>query len=163
MLIYNKNKHVTARAVSDGEVEVECALADTLHSGSVAMRISFPQFEILSIRGGFSRAIHPECRLVEGRLQELAGMRIGPGFTALVDGVIGGGTGCTKLANMVLECCHAAMPAFRIIRASSFVKNNGEMPEDTRRWLERFPRFRNSCVTYSDDSPVMKVLDLGRP
>jgi hypothetical protein len=94
-------------------------------------------------------------------IKKAEGVRIGSGLRKIVQGLLGGETGCALLSHAVLECANAVILNF----TRPGVQMMEGLPDDektsmTREMLKNNPRLIRSCVAFQDDSPIMQGLDL---
>jgi hypothetical protein len=156
MLIFSKNKHVGIERIDNDKINILVIVMDTFYMGRVNMIIDIKELNILSIEGIIERSPNERCKSAVDRVNKLIGINIKKGITKTVDDIVGGECGCTKLANMVLEGCHAAIPV------SYFLKGGKRGSREGRKsFLNRYPWLINSCIVFSKDSPFMKDQDAG--
>jgi hypothetical protein len=87
-------------------------------------------------------------------MQGLVGMKVGRGFTVAARAVVGGGAGCHRISELVVEIAQAAYQLH-------FVRFFNDVPKEVReqadvpidRWRavnHAIPGMRNTCFSYSD-------------
>jgi len=87
-------------------------------------------------------------------------VRVGPGLRKIVQGVMGGPSGCTELTEGVMECCNAVILHFTVPQIQDLEKGTEE--ERRMRYqgmLRTNPRLVRSCVAFADDSPLMQGVE----
>jgi len=86
------------------------------------------------------------------------------GLTAKIDEMVGR-PGCPRLGNMLLESCHAVLQCTASAMLEDY-REQHEIPERDvfkKRWLESMPIMRDSCLAYSDSSPLVRRLGVKWP
>ncbi len=145
-LVYVRNKHVGIEDLEGDSFKVSTADEDTFFAGEVAMTVHLPELEISSIEGKIKRSFNKECQQAVPNLQKVVGLRIAPGLTKKVDGLIGTVDGCTNMANLVMEGCHPAVTRIRMHlrqQAESTGLSGRQMQ------LRHFPHLAHQCVVWS--------------
>jgi hypothetical protein len=86
---------------------------------------------------------------------------VGPGLRKIVQGLIGGSSGCAELTEGVLECCNAVILHFTAPQIQANERGTEEERRNRHQEMLRFnPRLVRSCVAFADDSPLMQGLNL---
>lgn len=83
--------------------------AGPMHHFVLAMELSVPELKILSLETQMPVTPDEGCRDIRGTMQKLVGRCIRPGFTNEVKGLIGRGTGCLHLTQLLLAMSSAAV------------------------------------------------------
>jgi len=157
MLTFTRTKHVGVERPAKDKAIAHGFLDDYTYSMEIDVEFSLPEYEITTIHGRMKRYTTPECPKADDVLQKAVGMRIGPGLSDAVKKQIGR-AGCRHYATLLLECCRSVVAA-SIVFARQDLENEGLPTDDDavrRRMLEMLPDLRNSCLAYSDESPLMK-------
>ena len=115
MLKFARNKIVDVSLKDLETFAVHGVLDDDIYSVELDVLIRVADLEILAIEGKWHRWTTPGCPLAIQPLQQAVGFRIGEeGFGPKVHKVIGR-KGCRHFANLLLECCHSAKEATRVL------------------------------------------------
>ena len=132
MLKFARNKVIDV-SLKDMEIfAVHGILDDDIYSVELDLLIRVADLEILTIEGKWHRWTTPECPRATQFLQGAVGLRIGQeGFGPTIHKVVGR-KACRHFANLLLECCHSAKEATRIV---DWEKAKAENPD---RKLEEF-------------------------
>jgi hypothetical protein len=160
-LTFMRNKSVEVTPLDDGNLSVSWRLADTFVESEIRMVFLLPDLEIISAEGRILRSPHPECARAAPLLQKVVGVRVGPGVRKIVQGLLGGETGCREWAEGILESCNAVILHFTLPQ----IRENETGTEEERKkkyqaMLQFNPRLVRSCVAFADDSPLMEGLNL---
>jgi predicted metal-dependent phosphoesterase TrpH len=115
MLKFARNKVVDVSLKDPDTFAVHGVLDDDIYSVELDVEIRIADLEILGIEGRWHRWTTPECPRATQFLQGAVGFRIGEeGFGPKVHKVVGR-KACRHFANLLLECCHSAKEAVRIL------------------------------------------------
>ena len=158
-LAFMRNKVMEVEPLSGGMLSVSWRLVDSLTEAEIRMKFQPPDLEIKEAEARLERCPHPECSEAPKLIQKVIGVRVGPGLRKIVQGVMGGSSGCAELAEGVLECCNAVILHFTVPQ----IQANEKGTEEERRMryqemLRTNPRLVRSCVAFDDDSPLMAGL-----
>ncbi len=115
MLKFARNKVVDVSLKDLETFAVHGVLDDDIYSIELDVLVRVADLEILSIEGKWHRWTTPECPRATQFLQGAVGFRIGEeGFGPKVHKVVGR-KACRHFANLMLECCHSAKEATKIL------------------------------------------------
>ncbi len=126
MLKFARNKIVDVSLKDLETLAVHGVLDDDIYSIELDVSVRIADLELLGIEGTWHRWTTPECPRAIPFLQGAVGFRIGEeGFGPKVHKVVGR-KACRHFANLLLECCHSAREAVRILE---WEKTKAENPE----------------------------------
>lgn len=159
-LTFMRNKVVEVESLSEGMLSVSWRLVDSLTEAEIRLKFQLPDLEIKEAEARLERFPHPECSEAPKLIQKVVGVRVGPGLRKIVQGVMGGSSGCAELTEGVLECCNAVILHFTVPQ----IQANEKGTEEERRMryqamLRLNPRLVRSCVAFADDSPLMQGVE----
>lgn len=159
-LTFLRNKVVEVEPLADGSLSVFWRLADTLTEIEIRTVFRLPDLEIISAEGRIARPPHPECLRAVPLLRKVVGIRVGPGVRKIVQGLLGGETGCREFAEGILESGNAVILHFTVPQ----IRENDKGTEEERKkkfqaMLKFNPRLARSCIAFADDSPLMEGMD----
>ncbi|MBW2090833.1 MAG: DUF2889 domain-containing protein [Deltaproteobacteria bacterium] len=163
VLRFLRNKVVEVEPLSDGQLLVTWKLADDLLEAEIQMAVQPPDLEITEAKADISRCPHQECLAAPDLIEDIEGVRIGPGLRKIVRGLLEGPDGCSILSAGVLECCNAVILHFTrpgIQAGDGLNLTEQERIARSRENLKNNPRLVRSCIAFADDSPIMQGLDL---
>jgi hypothetical protein len=116
MLKYTRNKLVSIEKTDGGMLRAHGVLDDDIYGLEIEASIRCSDLQITSIRAKWNRYTTPECPRALPFLQEAVGLRIEEaGFSQRVHKTVGR-RACRHYANLLLECCHSAKEALRLIQ-----------------------------------------------
>ena len=159
-LAFMRNKVVAVEPLSGGMLSVSWRLVDSLTEAEIRMKFQPPDLEIREAEARLERLPHPECSEAPKLIQKVVGVRVGPGLRKIVQGLMGGSSGCTELTEGVLECCNAVILHFTVPQIQANEKGTAE--ERRKRYQEMLrvnPRLVRSCVAFADDSPLLQGVE----
>ncbi len=145
MLKFARNKVVDVSQKDLETFAVHGVLDDDIYSIELDVLVRIADLEILAIEGKWHRWTTPECPRAIQFLQGAVGFQIGEeGFGPKVHKVVGR-KACRHFANLLLECCHSAREATKIL---DWEKAKAENPE------LKFEEFRQESAPQAATPPV---------
>ncbi len=161
MLRYSLSKFVGVGRLDENTFWVQSRLLSRGHDFIVEIQVKLPTFEIISVNGRMERSPGEECKPAIAKLQEAVGVRIERGLTATIDRTVGR-LGCPRMANLLLEGCHAFLQGTAVTLMDDYSSKGKALNWDEFRklWLESMPIMRNTCLAYSDTSPLIRRLGI---
>jgi predicted metal-dependent phosphoesterase TrpH len=126
MLTFSRHKLVSIYRKDKPILLVRGILEDDIYGMEMDVSITLPDLEIVSIQGKWTRMENSECPRAVPFLQEAVGFHLlEEGFRQRVQKTVGRKS-CRHFANILLECCDAAVDAASVIRveAEKGGKNN---------------------------------------
>jgi predicted metal-dependent phosphoesterase TrpH len=112
---FTRHKLVTIYQEGPDLLTAHGVLEDDLYGLEIDLTLSISDLEITKIKGQWNRAENAECVRGIPFLQEAVGFRMGEGFTARVQKVIGR-KACRHFADILLETCYTVREAAYLIR-----------------------------------------------
>ena len=159
-LAFMRNKVVEVEPLSDGMLSVSWRLVDSLTEAEIRLKFQPPDLEIKEAEARLDRFPHSECSEAPKLIQKVVGVRVGPGLRKIVQGLMGGSSGCTELSEGVLECCNALILHFTVPQIQANEKGSEEERRKKYQAMLRLnPRLVRSCVAFADDSPLMQGVE----
>lgn len=159
MLKFTRTKNVGIERPAKDKAIAHGFLDDYIYSMQLIVEFSLPAYEITSIKGWMNRYTTPECPSADEILQKAVGIRIEPGYAEEIKKEIGR-AGCRHYATLLIECCDSLVSASIGFAKRDLEDENlpAEADDVRRRLLETAPNLKDSCMSYSEDSPLMKRL-----
>ena len=119
MLTFSRHKLVSIYRKEEDILLVRGILEDDIYAMEVDVSITLPDLEIVSIQGKWIRMENSECPRAVPFLQEAVGFHLlEEGFRQRVQKTVGRKS-CRHFANILLECCDAAVDASEVIRGEA--------------------------------------------
>jgi hypothetical protein len=143
---------------------------DNLFSAQVILEVMLPALEIRRAELKVSRdvlGLTPDMKLTA---KKLVGVRIGPGVTQIVRGLLGGRKGSGRMADLVLEAMEMQINALTLpelrkaleaggvplhdgAECSSVCLNDRVIGPQMVRLMSGNPRLKDSCAAFADIEP----------
>ena len=166
ILDYTENRSVTVRQSPTGAWLAEASVNDSLLDARLTLEIVMPGLSIAGARYDIQRSALPYDDM-NSALERLNNVRVGPGMTKIVSGVLGGLQGSGILIGLALEAMEAIILAYTAMefKTKGFqdpmegqepegsVRLNPTVvgPEGVRTMAAQNPRLNRSCVAFMED------------
>ncbi len=159
ILSFLRNKVMDVSQEKDGSLRVSWRLTDNFWDAGLEMVVTLPDLEIRAASGTIRRSPYNQCGSAPELLSRVVGVRVGAGLRKIVEGLVGGPSGCPELAEGVLECCNAVILHFTVPQLQATEKGTEEQKRESFQTMLRLnPRLVRSCVAFAEDSPLMQGL-----
>jgi hypothetical protein len=157
---YSRLKQAQIERLGPDTLSAVALAEDSFCGARIELTVKLPELNVTRVEWTVSRCLldgGPELDEVFGKLQNV---RVGPGMTKIVGGLLAGQGGCQRLAELTLEAMDAVILAFTKgqIKASAQTVDpaGGELnlsphlmgEEHIRMMAESNPRLKNSCVAF---------------
>jgi DUF2889 family protein len=157
-----RNKLVEVEPLSPTELVVSWRLTDDLLKLDVTLKVQIPEMEILEADAEVGRMPPENCKDAAEKIKMIEGITIGGGLRKIVRGILGGEDGCSLLVDAVLESANAVILHFTRpgIQIMESLTDPQQRLEGFQAMLKSNPKLVRSCISFQDDSPLMKGLNL---
>jgi len=155
-------RDIEIKAKDSGDlITIDGWLTDSYHEMTLSVDFSFPDLIIKRIEGKMIRYPHQDCLPGIDSLKNVLGIRAGRNFFQKIEEAYGGPRGCVHLLNLLYEAGLAAVQA-------RFAKTKLLSPEEMeaipkerliKMYLKFQPGMRDSCIAWSNESPMVKEAD----
>lgn len=161
-LKFLRNKVVEVEPLPEGDLAVSWRLTDDLMKAEVQLVVRPPELEIVLADARFERYIPPACENASENIKKVEGVGIGGGLRKIVAGLLGGTDGCNLIVDAVLESANAVILYFTRpgIELGEGIADSDEKLAGLRQMVKANPRLIRSCISFQDDSPIMKEIGL---
>lgn len=161
-LSYLRNKVVEVESRPNGDLVVSWRLSDDLLKAEVRLIVQLPELEIIEAEARMERLVPLSLRDASDKIKKVEGVSIGSGLRKILAGLLGETAGNSFLMDAVLECSNAVILHFTrpAVEAGESITNPEEKLAMTREMVKSNPRLIRSCISFQDDSPIMKGLAL---
>jgi hypothetical protein len=158
--IFHRSKQSSIYPLGGDRFLIEAKLNDEVHDVIVEVEVVHPSLEIVAARseirnGPFTNV----CNMTHVNMQKLVGMNVGRGFTGAARAAIGGGAGCHRVSELIVEIAQAAYQLNFVLFFESMPKEMREredVPIDRWRAVNAtIPGMRNTCFSYSDEREAL--------
>lgn len=163
--IYHRNKQSNMYSLGGDRYLIEALLKDEVHDIVVEVEVRYPSLEVVAARseirnGPFTNV----CNMTHPNMDKLIGMNVGRGFTVAARTAVGGGTGCHRISELIVEIAQAAYQLNFVLFFEGMPKEmreKADVPLDRWRAVNAtIPGMRNTCWSYSDErEPLIEKAD----
>jgi hypothetical protein len=167
ILDFQANHLTTVEMIEPALWRIVARSDDNLFSGEVLLDVKLPALDIRHARLSVKHDIlglTPDLSSAEGKL---IGVRVGPGMTKIVRGVVGGQEGSERMTELVLEAMEMLVNALTVPElrkalnmggtpfedegaALKVALNDVVIGEETVRLMAANPRLKDSCAAFLD-------------
>ncbi len=155
ILCFSRNRHTSVEQVDDTTMRSCCRLQDTLTDARVEITVKMPDLEITDVAGRVGRSTGEVDQSVVQSLQQVKGVRIGPGMKKIIKGLLGQSRIEKQLGFMVLECCDGIILTFTRDVLIKAPKERVEEIAFFEKMVRDNPRLYRSCAALSPGSPLV--------
>ena len=158
-----RNKVVEVAPQADGTIRTSWRLTDDLLQADVNLQVRPPDLEIVDAEAELHRLVPEAWQSAAELIKKIEGVRIGSGLRKIVQGLLGGNSGCPVLVQAVLESSNAVILHFTrpVLQAGERLEGEDEQAF-LRNLVKSNPRLVRSCVAFQDDSPIMEDITLDK-
>ena len=152
-----RSKVVEISPLPDGCLAVSWRLTDDLLKAEVNLTVQPPDLEIVQAEVLLDRLVPREWSTAAHLIKKIEGVRVGGGLRKIVQGLLGGPTGCSVLVHAVLESANAVILHFTrpVVQAGESLDGDKKLAY-LREMVQNNPRLVQSCVAFQEDSPIMQ-------
>ncbi len=155
ILCFSRNRHTSVEQVDDTTMRSCCRLQDSLTDARVEITVKMPDLEITDVAGRVGRSTGEVDQSVVQSLQQVKGVRIGPGMKKIIKGLLGQSRIEKQLGFMVLECCDGIILTFTRDVLIKAPKERVEEIAFFEKMVRDNPRLYRSCAALSPGSPLV--------
>ncbi|MGD8388055.1 MAG: hypothetical protein PVG49_13015 [Desulfobacteraceae bacterium] len=159
LLRFSRNRTTSVERVDEETIRASCWLGDTLMEARLEITVRLPDLDISAIQSHISRDERGGCLGSMDALDKAIGVRIGPGMTKILQGLVGEDFPCPQLLFMVEECCHGIILYF----TKDELEGVPDDPEGSRQFFARMVRknirLYNRCISFSPTSPITRGIE----
>jgi hypothetical protein len=161
------NNLTTVEQVGKGLWRIVARSEDNLFSGEVTLDVKMPALDIRTARLDAAR---DELGLVPDlaeAAEKLVGVRVGPGMTKIIRGIVADEAGSPRMAELVLEAMEMLVNALTVGQLRQVAQGSGEpvklesdgpkvflndvlMGDEQIKMMADNPRLKDSCVAFRD-------------
>jgi hypothetical protein len=159
LISFSRSRCTTVEESSDGIMTCTCRVTDNLLDARVQIQATLPDLEIMTVSSHIDHSRIKGMSVAEERLQNLLGVRVGPGMLKIIEGLMGDDPACVELAFMAEECCHGAILSL----TKETLKKAPLEPVDSRdffsKMVQKNIRLYNRCAGFADGSSLLEGVD----
>jgi hypothetical protein len=167
ILDFQSNHLTTVENVGNGLFRVISRADDSLFSAELSLDVKLPALDIRKAEIAVTRDIVGLVPDLSAAAEKLIGVRVGPGMTKIVRGILGGPQGSDRIAEMVLEAMEMLVNALTVPELRKGMEMGGEavrleidgpkiflndvlIAEPTVKIMAANPRLKDSCAAFLD-------------
>jgi hypothetical protein len=167
ILDFQTNHLTTVENVGQGLFRIVSRADDALCSAEVLLEVKLPALDIRKAELAVKRDVLALIPDLTTAAEKLIGVRVGPGMTQIVRGIVGGSEGSDRIAEIVLEAMEMLVNAFTApelrkgmelggqpvrldIDGPKVYLNNVLMGEEAVKVMAGNPRLKDSCAAFQD-------------
>ena len=156
---FSRNRATSVEASDHGGLKATSRLVDAFNDMEVTIRVTVPEMEISDIEAAVRRCLDPDEEKVVEELPKLKGVRVGPGMTKIIKGLVDEAVTDSQLIFMVEEACHGVILNFTREMAT-MLPDDQELGEDIfRQMVKSNIRLYNRCAAYGPGSPLVEGIE----
>ena len=158
--LYHRTKETNIYPMGGDRFLIEAVLQDEIHDVHAEVEIMHPSLEIVAARsevrnGPFTNV----CNMTQPNMEALVGMTVARGFTLEARKRVGGGSGCHRVSELVVEIAQAAYQLHFVrffAEQPKEIREREDVPEKRHRAvLEAIPGMRNTCFSYDENRTAL--------
>lgn len=111
MYLFNRSITVNVQTEDYKTAQVNGVFLDSQHEWCLNLSVDLESYVVTKAYGELRRAPHPDCMVVQERVQELVGLKLVHGVRKKIEAAVGKETGCTHLTDLTLECVKGLVQA----------------------------------------------------
>ncbi|MBI5249406.1 MAG: DUF2889 domain-containing protein [Desulfomonile tiedjei] len=167
ILDFQANHLTTVENVDKGLFRIISRADDALFSAEISLDVKLPALDIRKAEIAVRRDVLGLVPDLSDAVEKLVGVRVGPGMTKIVRGILAGTQGSDRVAEMVLESMEMLVnaltapelrkgmelggePAKLDIDGPRVFLNNVLIAEPTIKIMADNPRLKDSCAAFQD-------------
>lgn len=165
ILDFQANNLTTVENVEKGLFRIVTRADDALFSAEICLDVKLPALDIRKADFTVKRDVIGLAPDLSSALERLIGVRVGPGMTKIVRGILGGPEGSDRAAEMVLESMEMLVNALTVPELRKGMELGGErikldidgptvflndvlIGESATKIMAENPRLKDSCAAF---------------
>jgi hypothetical protein len=159
ILCFSRNRCTSVELIDDRTMRSCCRIQDPLMDAFVEIQVKLPDLEIATAFGKIERSAEgSQTELVEP-LDDVVGVRIGPGLKKILKGLLGNAAVHRQLIFMLEECCGGVILSFTKDVLLSAPKDRLAEKDYFENFVRSNPRLYNSCAAFAPGSPLVEGIE----
>jgi hypothetical protein len=167
ILDFTGNSLITVEMAEKGLYRIIARTDDNLYSGEAILSVKLPALDIQSARLEVKRDRLGIASDLSSHAEKLVGVRVGPGMTQIVRGILAGENGSQRMADLVLEAMEMLVNALTVPELRKATEAGGVAPaadsetgkirlndvvigKDMVGRMAANPRLKDSCAAFLD-------------
>jgi hypothetical protein len=159
ILSFLRNRCTSVEPIDAQTMRAVCRLQDPLLEAYVEILVGLPDLEIIKAGGQIIRSVREAGSGPVASLQNVIGIRIGPGLRKILKGVMGKSEIEKQLTFMVEECCNGVILSFTKEMLVHVPKDKSKEREYFENRVRSNSRLYNSCAALASGSPLVEGIE----
>ena len=165
ILDFQTNSLTSVEALGKGSWRINCRSEDNLFLAEVTLEVKAPALDIRKASLEVKRDVLGLVPDLSTPAEKLVGVRVGPGMTKIVRGIVGGPEGSDRVAEMILEAMEMLVNAITVAELRKGTEeggvplkakgdgpkvylNNIVIDDDMVGKMAANPRLKDSCAAF---------------
>ncbi len=162
ILCFSRNRCTSVEQIDARTMRSSCRLQDSLMDALVEIQVKLPDLEIATAFGKIQRSAEGSQMETVQPLDDVVGVRIGPGLKKILKGLLGNAAVHKQLIFMLEECCGAVILTFTKDVLLSAPKEKLAEKDFFENFVRSNPRLFNSCAAFAPGSPLVEGIEPAR-
>ena len=160
LISFSRSRCTSVEESSDGIMTCTCRVTDNVLDARVQIQATLPDLEIMAADSRIDHSLIKGMPAAEERLQNLLGVRIGPGMLKIIEGIMGDDPACAELAYMAEECCDGAILSLTKKELKKAPLKPGDSRDHFSKMVQKNVRLYNRCAAFADGSSLLDGVDI---
>lgn len=160
IISFSRSRCTTVEESHEGIMTCACRVTDNFLDARVQIQAAIPDLEIMAVQSRIDHCRMEGMAVAEDRLQNLLGVRIGPGMLKIIKGLMGDDPACAELAYMAEECCHGAILSLTKEELKKAPLRPAESRDFFSRMVQKNKRLYNRCAAFADGSSLLEGIEI---
>ena len=159
LLKFSRSRATTVEEIDASTLRSTCRLTDTLSDMKVSLTVKLPDMEITDVEAEVFRTWDESENQALAKLPNVKGVRIGPGQTKILKGLVGQPADDSQLLFMVEEACHGVILTFTKGTLAMVPEDQELGSEAYREMVKANIRLYNRCAAFAPGSSLVEGID----
>jgi hypothetical protein len=159
ILCFSRNRCTTVEQIDERTMRSTCRVQDPLMDAFVEVHVRLPDLEISGAFGKIRRSAEGTPTESVVPLDDVLGVRIGPGLKKILKGLLGSSAAQEQLVFMLEECCGGVILSFTKDVLLSAPKDKLAEKDYFENVVRSNPRLYNSCAALAPGSPLVEGIE----
>ncbi len=159
LLSFSRNRTTSVERLDRETLRASCRLQDTLTEAEVTITVALPDLEITGVESRVIRSPDLAAARDCGGLGKAVGVRIGPGMSKIIQGLVGDSVPFRQLVFMVEECCHGVILYFTKDDLALVPEDLEEARSHFARLVRKNIRLYNRCAAFAPGSSIVEGIE----
>ncbi len=159
LLDFARTRTTSVERADTETLRAACRLQDNLMDAEVEITVGLPDLNITAVRSSVSRDERGRPLDCLNDLDKAVGVRIGPGMSKIIKGLVGEDFPLRQLVFMMEECCHGIILYFTKDELAAVPDNEEEARQHFARMIRKNIRLYNRCAAFAPGSSITEGIE----